>query len=188
MDIGFGSLIEKFEEYVGKRATRVLIIVIFVAVFALCAKAIADNLITPILAFFRTPLWSSTLIEIAFLAGAAAAGIAGGTFAMASFTQWQAAKRTLSNMRKAKVLSKDARANMRESRTTLDQTSELLDGVTNLNDKSIALSQMLIFILRHQLANPKEYSEEQASQMEKALDEAEQQLQGLLERDEEQSK
>ena len=153
MDIGFGALIEKFEEYLGKRLTHLLIVVIFVAVFALCAKAIADNLIEPILKFFRTPVWETTLIEIAFLAGAVAAGVTGGIYAMASFAQWQATKQSLKNLRRTKELRNGMRSIAGEVDEIMDSSSSMLDDVSKLNTNSVDLMDVLLPLVRAQFEN-----------------------------------
>jgi len=176
MDIGFGALIEKFEEYVGRGPTRLLIIVIFVAVFALCAKAISDNLVSPVLDFFRTPLWGSTLVEIAFLAGGAAAGVTGGVYAMASFAKWQATKRALANLKKAKVLKNTANDSARNASVMLDQSSGMLDDVSELNRKSVAMTRMLVSLIRYQMENPTKFPSDKLKQIEAMLEKAESEL------------
>tara|TARA_B100000678_G_scaffold35938_1_gene26294 strand:- start:793 stop:1362 length:570 start_codon:yes stop_codon:yes gene_type:complete len=176
MDIGFGSLIEKFEEYVGKRPTRLLIIVIFAAVFAFCAKAITDNLIEPILRFFRTPIWGSTLVEIAFLAGATAAGITGGIYAMASFTQWQAAKLAMAKLKQAQTLRKVAKNNAGEANAVLDQSSGMLNEVESLSSKNLAMAKILLELVKYYSENPTEFSEEKLKEVEAFLNKYENEL------------
>lgn len=155
MDIGFGALIEKFEQYVGKLPTRILVYAIFIAVFAFCTKAIVDNLIDPLLSFFRTPLWGSTLVELVLLAAAVSAGSLAGLYAMASFTGWQAARAAIRNLSKAKQLVSESEAASDKIEQSFSQIEELsaetqtLIGETNeLKDDAKDLLTMTITLLR----------------------------------------
>jgi len=179
MDIGFGSLIEKFEEYVGKRPTRLLVIVIFAAVFAFCAKAIADNLIEPILSFFRTPIWGSTLVEIAFLAGATAAGVTGGIYAMASFTQWQATKLAITKLKEVQTLRKVAKDNAGEANAALDRSSGMLDELESLSTNNLAMVKVLIEMIKYYSENPARLSDEKIKEVERLINEAENEISRL---------
>jgi len=52
MDFGFSGLVEKFEEYFGKRATKVLLGIIGLTVFIWCGGFVYNNLVFPIWDFF----------------------------------------------------------------------------------------------------------------------------------------
>lgn len=48
MDLGFGAFLEKFEEYCGRFATRVLVIMIGMAVCLWCGNLIYKLAVTPL--------------------------------------------------------------------------------------------------------------------------------------------
>lgn len=53
MDFGFGSLVDKFEERIGRRATSALLWLAAVALFVTCARAIILDGLVPLLDFVR---------------------------------------------------------------------------------------------------------------------------------------
>ena len=53
MDFGFGSLVDKFEEYVGRRPTRLLLWLAAVAAFVVCIRTIITEGILPIAVTLR---------------------------------------------------------------------------------------------------------------------------------------
>lgn len=76
MDLGLGSIIDKFEEYFGRRVTRLLLILIGLAVVAGCVSVIWSWLIAPLLAFLSTPLWGRTVANLVFTVFAIGGGVA----------------------------------------------------------------------------------------------------------------
>lgn len=75
-DFGFGSLVEKYEEYFGRAVTRAILIVVGLAVVATGVGAIWTWLVSPLLTFFRTPIWGQTLTQLMLTTVAIGGGIA----------------------------------------------------------------------------------------------------------------
>lgn len=133
MDLGFGQLIEKFEEHVGKTPTKILLYVVFVAVFAVCMKAIIDNLVSPTMSFLDTPLFGSTLVKLGLMALSVGLGVGVGVQALAAFAEWK-------SLRKAKEVLRDAESMMDrielESAARHDTNKELFGEIRSLSDRA----------------------------------------------------
>jgi ABC-type multidrug transport system fused ATPase/permease subunit len=67
MDVGFGGVIEKFEQHYGSKATKLLLGLIALAIVAACVAIIWQWLVSPVLTFFKSPQRLRLLIQLLYL-------------------------------------------------------------------------------------------------------------------------
>lgn len=82
MDFGFGSLVDKFDERLGRRVTSAILWLAAVALFVVCAKTIISDGIIPIAKFIR----SNGPISVNNLVPRAGEGLLIGTLAALTFS------------------------------------------------------------------------------------------------------
>lgn len=85
MDLGFSGVIEKFEDYWGKRATGWLLFLIGLAIAAVSLGAIWQWIVSPILVFFKSPLWVNTVAALFNAALIVGAGVTIGLWLSSAF-------------------------------------------------------------------------------------------------------
>ncbi len=136
MDLGFGQLIEKFEEHVGKTPTKLLLYVVFVAVFALCTKAIIDNLVSPAMSILDTPLFGSTLIKLSLMMLSVGLGIGVAVQSLAAFGEWKSLKKARAVLRDAESIIDRAAT---DSAARHDANKAILEEIRALSDKARGL-------------------------------------------------
>lgn len=49
VDVGFGALVKEFDERIGRRPTTALLVLVFLAVFAVCLNTVYSVLVAPML-------------------------------------------------------------------------------------------------------------------------------------------
>ncbi len=89
MDVGFGAVLEKFEEYFGKRTTKLLLILIGLAIAAVCNGAVWQWIVSPILVFIQSPTWGKTVLSFLLASIAIGAGVSVGLMLVSALAQWQ---------------------------------------------------------------------------------------------------
>ncbi|MBB3991557.1 hypothetical protein [Croceicoccus naphthovorans] len=87
MDLGFGSLVEKFEEHFGRWPTRVMLAVIGLAAMTVCVRLIILDAIVPIVQFILGAGGQSAL-ELIVSVLAVAAGAAFSAFVAGGIFRW----------------------------------------------------------------------------------------------------
>jgi hypothetical protein len=75
MDFGVDGFLDKFEKHFGELATKALLILIGLAIAAVCIGAIWQWLVSPLLIFFQTPLRLRVLLGVLTYALATALGM-----------------------------------------------------------------------------------------------------------------
>lgn len=93
MDLGLGSFIEKFEVYFGKKITRGLLAIVGLATAAVSVSFIWTWLVAPLLKFFSTPLWGTTLAGLVLTTVAIGGGISLSSHLSSGILSWQRARR-----------------------------------------------------------------------------------------------
>ncbi len=92
MDLGFGSFLEKFEQHFGLRATKAFLVLIGLAVCALCLGAIWQWLIAPLLDFLQSPNRFQVVVRLLLIFVAAGGGMAIGLMLTSAFKGWRIIK------------------------------------------------------------------------------------------------
>lgn len=121
MDLsGIGSgVLDKIEEHWGKRVSRTLSFLIALALVSVCIALIWTWLVTPILAFFKTPVWGQTLTQLALTAVAIGGGIS------LSFSLSQA----LARRRQLRALKKLRDDSARDYEKVITEAKEAIAGI-----------------------------------------------------------
>jgi ABC-type multidrug transport system fused ATPase/permease subunit len=87
MDVGFGSVIEKFEQHYGSRAAKVLLGLIALAIVAACVAIIWQWLVSPVLTFFKSPERFRLLVQLLYLGLAIGIGTSVARFSARRWTR-----------------------------------------------------------------------------------------------------
>jgi hypothetical protein len=88
MDVGFGAVLEKFEEYFGKGVTRAFLILVGLAISAVCVGAIWQWLVGPLLGFLDSPQRWRTITRLSIIAFGLGAGVGIGMFLINGLSRW----------------------------------------------------------------------------------------------------
>lgn len=165
-DLGFSGVIEKFEEHWGKRATRVLLLIIGLGVAAVCVGAIWEWFVSPILNFLKSPERSNTVWSIVLATLGVGAGI--------SFTSGLIT--AVVNRRRVKYLNNVVTETETKAKHIMDQARGMLDETFKRAETVEALLEGGLLLTRAAVSANPSMSEEQRAEMLAAMDEARQEL------------
>jgi len=133
MDFGFGSLVEKFEERVGRRATTVLLYGIGAATLIICVNTVITQGIIPVVDFVRG-VSSKTVLGLLsdLLVGSLIAVVSGAVFVF--LVRWWVKRATMrivevaqEHVRRAEAVIDRAEEHSQRTRDTQDRIELLLD-------------------------------------------------------------
>jgi hypothetical protein len=180
-DFGFGSLVGKYEEYFGRKITRFLLVVVGLGVVAAGIGATWQWLISPLLAFFNTPLWGRTLISLLWRAIGIGAGVAVGIFLMSAVTEWRKTRQIDAILAKAKGLLSETDAQSKRHRKEMDEVfakarDQLGEGYAKIRSQTADLMEMAIASARVLAAENKGLSDAERAEAEESLRTAEEEL------------
>ena len=133
MDLGFGSLVEKFEEHFGRWPTKFMLAMVGLTALTFCVRTLINDAIYPVIEYVRGIDSSSSLKLIASVStGALASGLfafIGGLVLRLIFTRKadQIIARAQKNMNEAREIAADARNQISEMKTLLAEISDRRD-------------------------------------------------------------
>lgn len=172
MDFGIGSLIEKFEEYAGKRVVGALILVLIIATFALGLNMIWNLLLSPLLVFLQTPLMGMRLIELFVMASSIGLGIGGGLFVIAAVARWQKSRKLAKIIEQARATNDRAASLNEKVMSDHEESVAALERAQVFGKKGEALMQLIGELANEMLALSDEIPAEKIARLHNALDTA----------------
>lgn len=177
MDLGFSGVIEKFEEHWGKRLTRLLLMLVGIAIAAICMGAIWQWLVSPVLAFFRAPLWGEKLGELIWAGVTITFGIAAGGQIVAGLVQLRKNRKASDALLRADAIlarTEDLhKTHIAEMRETADMGDAMLSkALDNLREvgatqrRSVEMVRMIVGASRRAIAaSPELRADERAEKL-----------------------
>lgn len=132
MDLGFGSLVEKFEEHFGRWPTRAMLAIIGLAAMIVCVRLIILDAVLPVIDFVRGVGGQSALgLVLKVLSVAAGAAIA--AFVTGGIFRWFVARkadeiiaRAQEHAARSQEILEEAGAAVVEMRASYEELQELL--------------------------------------------------------------